>query len=270
MKAIVLASLLLTAGSVSAFAQTINLSSVGQIYTQDFDSIVATAGAFSSTSGTQAAIPGLTGWSGVKLGGTGSTAMNLSADAGTGTTAALYSYGAASATDRALGSLASGTNIPGFGAAFVNNTGATLTSFTLNFTSEFWRSSTSAQNILSFAYGLSGGGITSANYLSSASMTSFSSLNVVGPVPVTTNGALNGNDAANQAAINQTLALVWNPGDTLFIRWQDANDLGNDAGLAIDNLTFTAIPEPSTYALFAGLAGLTVAALRRRRATAAV
>ena len=34
--------------------------------------------------------------------------------------------------------------------------------------------------------------------------------------------------------------LTWNNGDVLYLRWQDANDAANDAGLAIDDLAITA------------------------------
>jgi hypothetical protein len=55
-------------------------------------------------------------------------------------------------------------------------------------------------------------------------------------------------------------------GASLFIRWTDFNDAGNDAGLAIDQLqmNFTPVPEPGTLALVAlGAMGLMA---RRRRA----
>ncbi|WP_345785454.1 PEP-CTERM sorting domain-containing protein [Thalassobacterium maritimum] len=38
------------------------------------------------------------------------------------------------------------------------------------------------------------------------------------------------------------------------------------ASVVLDNLTVTTVPEPGTYALLAGLSGLTFAMLRRRRA----
>ncbi len=98
-------------------------------------------------------------------------------------------------------------------------------------------------------------------------MTSLTSLDVVGPAPVTTNGALNGNAAGNRTVgITATVSsFSWAPGESLFIAWRDNNDAGNDAGLSVDNFSFSAIPEPSTWALFAGsLATLFI--FRRRRA----
>ena len=269
MKKHILALVLLGIGISPVFAQT-NITTIGQIYTENFNGLptASVTGAFSATSGTQGAISGLTNWSGTKLQGTGTGATSLSADFGNSNAGGLYSYGATSASDRALGALASGSNTMAFGTAFTNNTGMTLTSFTLNFTSEFWRSSTSTTNVLAFAFGTSGGSITSSNYLSSAAMTASAGLNVNGPAFVAANGALDGNLAANQALVSGTVSLNWNAGQTLFIRWQDTDNVGSDAGLAIDNLTFTAIPEPSTYALLIGAAAFGLIAVRRSRKSA--
>ena len=241
----------------------------GGTYSQNFDGLISSGNVtsvFSATSGTQAGIPSLSGWSGAKIGGTGTSATNFVANDGSSNAGGLYSYGSTSDSDRALGSLASGTNIMAFGAEFLNNGSTTYTQFTITFDAEFWRSSTSAVNTLSFFYGFSStSGLTSSNYLSSTLMTALTSLDVVGPAPVTTNGALDGNAAGNRTAgITATISSVsWAPGERLFIAWRDANDPGNDAGLAVDNFSFSAIPEPTTWALLAG--SLTVLTVFRRR-----
>jgi len=46
----------------------------------------------------------------------------------------------------------------------------------------------------------------------------------------------------------------------------DTSDFNTSSALSIDNVTLTAIPEPSSFAALAGLAGLALAATRRRRA----
>lgn len=252
---------IMAAGSANAV-----LVYTGGTMTENFDGLPTTTqtGFFGLTLGQQTLIAG-TPFEGTKLAGTGTTGMSLVADDGTNNSGAVHSLGAAGSGERALGLLASGTNIPGIGVEILNGTGLALTSMTITFTQENWRSSTSVQNTMAAAWGRTGGGMTSANYLTSGSMTAETSLDLVGPAPVTTNGALNGNDPSNQAIRTHTFTfstpLAAN--GSFFLRWQDINDAGNDADLAIDNLSVsaTAVPEPATFAML----GLGLAALARRR-----
>jgi hypothetical protein len=245
-------------------------------YSENFDDRISTTttvnAAFSSTVGVQSAIPpggsGSSGWDGAKIGGTGATGMNFVVDNGAGNSGALYSYGSTlsgSTTpdlERALGAVASGTNIAAFGVEIVNNTGATRQTADISYIGEFWRSSTSATgapNTLVFGYSV--GPSSSATYLTAASA-GLASLDLVGPAPVAANGPLDGDLPINQSPRSGTLTnLNWLPGQSLYLRWQDANDQGNDAGLAVDNFTIT-IPEPTTAALMM-LAGMSLLCGRR-------
>jgi len=56
--------------------------------------------------------------------------------------------------------------------------------------------------------------------------------------------------------------INWLPGTDLWLRWDDVNNSGNDHGLAIDDLAFLAIPEPSGIVLL----GVGIATLLLRRA----
>ena len=230
-------------------------------YTQNFDSLGtnAFAGVVSSTTTVQASLgavaaTALDGWYVTKIAGTGTDATPISPDNGTLNSGSAYNYGAASATDRALGLLASGSNTMSMGALITNNTGVALTSISLSMTAEFWRSSTLNQNTLTFGYGKIAGTITNANFLSAtgAGVLPLTALNIVGPAAVSSNGALDGNVLANQVQFNNvSLPIALAPGETVFIRWQDLNDGGNDAGLAIDALTITdGSPASSGYALW--------------------
>lgn len=223
----------------------------GTSYSESFNGDLGTTSLTTTTSpftsnganvvGNQAPVPGTSGWDAVKLTGSGlaTSAMPYTVDNGAGTSGAIYSYGTTGATDRALGSLASGTNTPAFGVELVNNTGAIIGSVDISYLGEFWRSSTSVPNTLNFKYLV--GASSDTTYLSTASSLAFSGLNLVGPAAVTTNGALDGTLAANQIATSGTLTgLNWTVGSSLYLIWQDTNDTGNDAGLAVDNVTLTA------------------------------
>jgi hypothetical protein len=228
--------------------------------TENFDSMPSsgTTGLV-ATVGTHNALPGLTGFEGTKTGGSGST-LNFVADSGTSNSGRLGSLGPASDSDRALGALASGTVRTAFGVEIVNNTGADLPFLKIDAFREQWRSSTSVQNVLSFAWALSGGSATSSNYLTDGSLASLASLDLVGEPPVVSNGATDGNTL--RVAITGTISTIIPDGSSVFIRWSDVDDAGSDAALAVDDMTIT-VPEPATVALLSlGLVGL----VRRRRA----
>ncbi|MCS7063240.1 MAG: PEP-CTERM sorting domain-containing protein [Methylacidiphilales bacterium] len=253
-------------------AQFINYTTPGSTLSENFDGLISSGNvgnAFSATIGAQSPIPNLTGWQGAKIAGAGTTATNFTANDGSATSGGLYSYGPNGSTDRALGALASGTNTMAFGAAILNQTGITLTEFTITYDGEFWRSSTNQQNTLSFFYGFDvTPGVSPTNFLSSTGMIAHTPLDLVGPSPVTNSAALDGNLAANRTAgITSTITgLNWQPGQILFIAWRDFDNTGSDAGLAVDNFTFTAIPEPSTWALIALGIGFLLFRLRRKNA----
>jgi hypothetical protein len=140
------------------------------------------------------------------------------------------------------------------GALITNNTGGALTSLRLSMTAEFWRSSTANQNTLTFGYGKIASAITQANFLSivDPGVLPLTALNIVGPPPVSSNGALDGSAGANQVQFNNiALPIALAPGESAFIRWRDVNDTGNDAALAINDLTITdGNSESSGYALW--------------------
>lgn len=256
-------ALVLAAGAANA---TISYTTVGGGYSQNFDSLPV---------GGEAAVAGgwvdnstLAGWY------SNQTALFRTSN-GSANNGGLYSFGSptATSTERALGSTAGGTGAAGtgtpfngvaYGAVFVNNTGVTLTDVTIQYDGEQWRNGGNAtQHKLSFSYQIISGALP-AGFLTGSGYTSHTALDFTGPIASTTAGALDGNLAANRVAgINSTITgLTWNAGDMLIIRWSDPNDTGNDHGLAIDNLSFSAVPTPGTLVLM-GLASLS--ATRRRR-----
>jgi hypothetical protein len=240
-------------GTVSPLPSYINLLNTNaNSYTQDFDSLGTTtiSNVVSLTIGVQTSLGGavtnaLNGWYAAKIAGSSGSA-NIVADSGGGSSGAIYNYGSTNSpanTDRSLGGLASGSLTPGFGALIKNETGQTLQGVQISFISKLWRSSTSS-NSLTFGYGLvDGSAITTASFLTAAGASPLVAADVVYPAAAT-GGAVDGNLPANQIAFNNvTIPQEIAPGEILFIRWQDFDGAGSDAGIAIDNISLTALAD---------------------------
>jgi len=216
--------------------------------------------------------------------------------AGTATTGRFYSWGSSGSADRALGSLNADTiSTPQnaatppatvedsqiyIGLQLTNNTGVTLTSFSLAFTGEQWRLAGNGptgfpgtqvtSDGFDFQYSLDPTAtISSPNSL----YTDVNALDFFSPQTLGGASALDGNAAANRTLIGPVPTTVsWAPGTNLFLRWVDTNFPGPnptagttraDNGVGIDDLTFTAVPEPASLCLL-GLGSVALLAARRR------
>lgn len=196
-------------------------------------------------------------------------------------TGSFWAFGNLStSTDKALGDVGSTTtaaNGANFytGLRLTNNTGQTLTSFTVTYDGEEWRDGQgTAGETLSFDYSLDA---TTANWANQAGVTpvptytAVSALNFTAPTVAGTGSsgtATDGNAAANRVAgITATISgVTWAPGTDLWLRWGDPQvaSLADD-GLAIDNVQFSAVtPEPTALGLLA-LGGLGLIGRRRVR-----
>ncbi len=219
------------------------ISYTGGTYTQDFNTLPNSGTYTLSGAGPIAldAAPinaaGMAGWSIGLVPGSSGTNTLFRVDTGASNSGSAYSYGASAATNRALGSVASGTTISRFGAIFTNGTGNTITSVTIGYTGQQWRNGGSNfANTLRFSYAVGAASISDT----AATFAEVTTLNLVSPVVGTTAAALDGTLPGNQSALTaQVAGLLWPPGQTLVIRWNDANDAGSDDGLAIDDFSFT-------------------------------
>lgn len=206
----------------------ISITTIGTPYNENFDSMGAAGTTF------------VTGWTAIRNSGSGAALATLTmvADNGTLNSGNVYNLGTALATERAFGTLASGSTIPAFGASFSNTTGRTITAISISAVMEQWRESNTSttSETVSFSYSMD------ATSLSTGVWTPITSLDLLEKLTAaTTSVAVDGNLAANQTNISGTISgLNWANGSTLWIKWIDANDTGNDGTYAIDNFSFTA------------------------------
>lgn len=205
---------------------------------------------------------------------------------GTPTTSAagsFYAFGDADSTDRALGAVPSGTIAESntdihYGLRLTNDTGNTLTQFTVDYTAEQWRSATpvagrpAGNQSVTLDYRLGGTDLDAEPFIDIPGG-GFDSIIDSPPLtgdPPVANPHLNGNDPANRLTGQgaTVTGINWAPGEDLWVRWSQTNVFSAegeiaDHGLAIDDLTFSAqVPEPTGVAL-AALAAMALLAYRR-------
>jgi len=267
-----LVAILLCAASVAVHATP--LSYTGGSYFQDFDGLPmedpATGLSTITLSGKGPhalnGVLGTTGMEGWTFGNPGGSSGNTEFKAHDGSFASsagrgVVSFGANGTSDRALGQLPTGNQISAFGVTMRNDSGATLTQFSVSFTGEQWRRGDSAANTLFFSYSVGQDNINDETGFVGAPTLDFLTPNM----QATTEVALNGNDPANQQFLSDTISgISWMPGELLTLRWRTDELSGQDNGLAIDNLSFTAaVPEPTSLTLL-GL-GIVCMLVRRKQ-----
>jgi hypothetical protein len=250
------------------------VSFTGTTYTQNFDTLLnapATGNAFANDTT-------IVGWHLFKrTSNTDATpvpAVTYNAGTGSSNGGNFYSFGATGSSERSFGGVGS-SSAPNFGGpstgavagwlavSFNNDTGTSLNQFTIGFDGEQWRDGGAATPVaqtmvLEYGFGSSFNAVTT--WIAPGGTFNFAS-----PVFANTGSgvAVDGNVAGLVAGLGGSVnSIAWNPGETLWVRWIENNDTGNDHGLSIDNLTFNAIPTPGAMALL-GLAGL-VAGRRKR------
>lgn len=263
----------LGAAAVVGMAQAqVAYTSAGTIYSQNFDTLASSGTGIEWNNNST-----LPGWFLYRQPAPGTALATYDAATGTSTSGTFKSYGASGSTERALGGLGAGSTYfgsPASGAvagwiavAFNNTTGGTLNSFTVSFDGEQWRNSGNASaHTMRFEYGF-GDPFTSVVAWTAPGGT-FDWASTVTGSPA---GALDGNSTGLVAGRGGSISgLSWAAGETLWLRWVEVNDTGDDHGLAIDNFSFSAaavgaaVPEPAEYAWAAGLALIGFSIWRRR------
>lgn len=150
---------------------------------------------------------------------------------GSDSTGDVYSFGASGSTDRAFGTFATTSLVGSVGLAFVNHSGAPISSVSISFTAEQWRAGVAADQALLFSYQVGVSNIEGQGW------TAVPALDAPGLI---TNGtALNGNDPANQVSVAGNFAVSLPIDSALVVRWVDTDSSGADKGIGIDDLVIT-------------------------------
>ena len=228
---------------------TINNSSF--TYTENFNSLPSTTGTSSWTNNTS-----ISGWYLYNKNMTDITTINASG--GGTTTGSFFSFGGNSNIERAIGGQGSGGayfgspssgSIAGWIAiALLNSTGQTISSISFNYTGEQWRNggNTSAQTmVVEYGVGATFSAVTSWT-------TAGTGFNFTSPITGASDAPLDGNAAANRVTgLGGTISsLNLASNSTLWIRFAEVNDSGNDHGLAIDDFSISTVTLPVSFISF--------------------
>jgi hypothetical protein len=219
-------------------------------YSQDFNSLPTTGSSNTWTNNST-----LVGWYAERGAGTttGTTVTAIIAGAGTSTTGALYSLGTGTTTDRTLGSTCSNAfgNVC-YGLRILNQTGGSISSFTISYTGEQWRRENNATvQKIQFAY-KTGSSLTAldATSITAGGFTAVTTLDFSSPIVGATSGvSLDGNATANRTTISNVVISLPSPlanGQEILLKWLDVNDSGNDHIMGIDDFTIVATPTAPT------------------------
>jgi len=208
--------------SVFSLLAQVNLTSTATVYSQNFNTL--------SVRNTSSIFP--LGWTILETGANANAL--IAANAGTASTGDTYSYGTGTNTERSLGMLGSSTLSSQFGVSFRNSTGQTLTSITVRYMGEVWRTGTAnRQDKIDVQYS------TNATSLGTGTWIDVNELDFLAPV-ITTTGAKNGNQTANRRVVQFSVnGLSILPNTVFYFKWKEFDATGAEDGLAIDDLTIS-------------------------------
>jgi len=248
-------------GTSILWANPVSYTSVGSEYTEDFNSNLP--GGAETFSWDQGGI--FNGWYAQYEDQSIETPDEYRRTFGLSSGIRLYQWRAnASATDGALGAIPiNDTGDVYFAIAITNNTSFVLDQFSVGYTGQQWRITTSGPTSITadYQFGDLSGDLTSGTWIT------LSNLDFISPH---SNADENTNVGGTLSENSEVLApqtitdLEWAPGEELWIRFTVENITGFSQGLAIDNFNFTAVPEPAHFATIAGALVLFLCWYRRK------
>lgn len=145
-----------------------------------------------------------------------------------------------------------------------NDTGIELDEFSVGYTGQQWRITTSGPTTITVGYQFG----NLASDITAGTWTSIDALTFTSPHSNAASASNIGGTLAENSQVFTPVTISsvdWQPDQELWIRFTVQNISGFSQGLAIDDFTFTVVPEPAAYAMLTGLLVLGIAVRRRLR-----
>lgn len=168
-------------------------------------------------------------------------------------------------SETALGAVMQGTDSEiSFGVVFDVQAGLSVTVASVSYTGEQWFR-TGASHTMNFQYKI----LDTFSDFKINDETGWTDVDTLDFTSQITGGAskINGNLDANKTDLSESISLSASDSQYIAFRWKyDSNDNGAQSGLFVDDFSvnFTTVPEPATYALFAGALALGLRLIRRK------
>lgn len=242
----------LLALSATPLQAAISYATYGSTLTENFNTL-ASSGTDPVAWADNSTIPGWYAASRVPTPVTSFSSYTVSTG-GTAAVGTIQSLGPSGNIDRALGSQNhnSGTSAISYGVSISNDTSGLISAFNLQYAGEQWRAIVGEiADGLTFDYQIFAAGTGSLD--AASGWTSVSALTFTAPVTEPSGGssrAINGNTAGRVVLASDVTGISWAQGQELWLRWTDNSTGGNRrAAVGIDDVAFTAIPEPAAAVL---------------------
>jgi len=172
----------------------------------------------------------------------------LVAGNGSSNTSQFYNFGTTGNANRAVGWVNANGVTSSFGIRLANNGATPITSVRIQFAGEQWRDGNGNAETMTLDYQVA----ASVSSLSTGTWTALPAFTFTSPNGGPGSAAWDGDAAANRTAFNQVVSITIPVGQQIMFRWSSTGNSGQGDGIAVDDISITAITPTAADATISG------------------